>query len=975
MNHQLQAPEELLNDTHYGFIDKTTPSSRAYNPTLLANSNGHTMLSTLKKELAGSTSFKFSVAFITPSALATLKQEFLDYRGHGVIYTSTYLDFNEPAMFEELLRLPNIEVRVLKDAIDAFHSKGYIFYQGGAFKTATAIIGSSNLTRSALIENEEWNLKFSAADDGHIIEQLNAAIDRLHENSEPLSTEWIRAYEARRRTTTRVPALEKEDGSSVIPVGAIEPNTMQQEALADIKKCRDAGARKALVISATGTGKTILAALSVREARPQRVLFLVHREQILNKAIEEFRKVLDKEPADAFGKFVGQTREADKKYVFATVQTLSKENNLRAIPKDHFDLIIIDEVHRAGAESYRRLMDYFTPHFLLGLTATPERSDDTSIYELFDFNVAYEIRLEKALEANMLVPFSYFGVSDYTDSDGQTVEDTAQLSRLVFDERVDHIVTTLERYGHPRGVKGLFFCSRNDEARELSEELNQRKVHGRLLRTVVLTGADSQETREQTIRRLEAGDYDYILSVDIFNEGIDIPAVNQVVMLRNTQSSIVFTQQLGRGLRKFAGKSHLRVIDFIGNYKNNFLIPIALFGDNSLNKDVIRQRIDAAQDSGHIAGVSSIRFDKIALQRVLDSLASTNLTAMVRLKAAYNELRHRLGTAPTRLDFARFDTPDPTVFLTSGGSRPTYWHFMKAVREPDLQELTDTEQRYLALFDRELLNGKRPQELLLIKNLLATGSLTAEQYKDVLAGYGANVDEKIITSVLAVLTLNFFTTKGQKDYGNEPVVELRDGTFTLPEKFYSLYASRPYFAAQIDDAIEAGLYLNRHRYNTAGELEIGKRYSRKDVCRMLNWPGNYESTMYGYKADIVTKTCPIFVTYHKADDIDDAINYQDRLDDETTMTWFTKHGRTLRSKTEKEIVAGAYALDIFVKKDDSEGTDFFYLGRSKKPRDAHDTTMKTDKGPRNVVTMKLEFEKPLSSETFKHLTEGTELSH
>lgn len=972
MNRQIEVSKELLHDTHYGFIDKEQHSSRAYNPTLLANNNGHTMLSALKRELAGSARFKFSVAFITPSALAILKQAFLDYQGSGVIYTSTYLDFNHPSMFEELLQLPNIQVRVLKDSIDAFHSKGYIFYQDGAFKTATAIVGSSNLTRSALVENEEWNLKFSASDNGHIIEQLNAAIDRLHENSEPLSLEWIREYEARRRPSTRIPKFENEDGSAVIPVGAVEPNTMQQEALAEIKKSRDSGNRRTLVISATGTGKTILAALSVREARPQRVLFLVHREQILNKAIEEFRKVLDQEPESVFGKFVGQTREVGKKYIFVSVQTLSREDNLSQIPRDYFDLIIIDEVHRAGAESYKRLIDYFTPEFLLGLTATPERSDDTSIYELFDFNVAYEIRLEKALEAKMLVPFSYFGVSDYTDSEGHTIEETANLSRLVLEERVKHIVTMLQRYGHTRDVKGLFFCSRNEEAQKLSNALNQQEVNGKLLRTTVLSGDDSQEVREKTICKLEAGDYDYILSVDIFNEGIDIPAVNQVVMLRNTQSSIVFTQQLGRGLRKFAGKSHLRVIDFIGNYKNNFLIPIALFGDNSLNKDAIRQRLDAAQDVGHIAGVSSISFEQIALKRVLDSLANTNLTAMVQLKAAYNELRNRLGTAPTRVDFARFDTPDPTVFLTSGRDRPTYWHFMKAVREQDIQQLTSLEQSYLALCDRELLNGKRPQELLLLKNLLATRNITLGQYKKILMDYGAKSDDKIITSVLSVLNLSFFTTKGREAYGNEPLVELHEDCFELSEKFYSLYTENPYFAAQIDDSVEAGLYLNRHRYNTAGELEVGKRYSRKDVCRMLNWPGNHESTMYGYKADLVTKTCPIFVTYHKADDIDDAIKYQDRLDDETTMTWFTKHGRTLQSKTEKAIVAGDYTLDIFVKKDDTEGADFFYLGRSKKPRDAQNTTIETEKGPKNIVTMKLEFEKPLSNETFNHLTEGVE---
>lgn len=964
---QRPASLDLLQDTQYGFINKALPSNRIYNPTLLSNAGDHTMLATLKRELSGSSSFKFSVAFITPSALAALKQELLDFKGQGIIYTSTYLDFNAPAMFEELLNFRNIEVRVLDDSIDAFHSKGYIFYQEGSFKTATAIIGSSNLTRSALTENEEWNLKFSAADDGHIIEQLNDAIDRLHSRSQRLTPEWIRAYESRRKSLIHVPDLENENGPK-IPVGRISPNLMQQEALAEIKKSREAGNKKALVISATGTGKTILAALAVREARPQSVLFIVHREQILNKAIEEFRKVLDTESPKNFGKFVGQTRELDRKYVFATVQTLSREGNLSQIARDQFDIIIIDEVHRAGAESYRRVIDYFTPQFLLGLTATPERSDDTNVYELFDFNVAYEIRLEKALKENMLVPFSYFGVSDYTDARGQSIEDTSSLKNLVLDERVDYIVKMLQKYGHARGVKELFFCSRNEEAHKLSEAFNRRSVNGRTLRTVVLTGDDSQDRREKVIRQLEAGEYDYILTVDIFNEGIDIPQVNQVVMLRNTQSAIVFTQQLGRGLRKCRGKTHLRVIDFIGNYKNNFLIPIALFGDSSLNKDTIRRRLAAAQDSGSIAGISNISFEQVALERVLRSLDTTKLTAMVRLKASYIELRNRLGKAPKRLDFARFDTPDPTVFLTSGGARPTYWHFLKAVCEQDIQELDEAEQGYLTLLDQELLNGKRPQELLLMKALLSGGKITVEAYRNLLETYGANKDEQTIDSVLRLLSLSFFPAKRRTQYGNQALVARRGDFIILLEGFSRCYQQNPYFRSHVDDSLEAGLYLNRHRYNLAGNLQIGERYSRKDVCRILNWPGNYESTMYGYKADLLTSTCPIFVTYQKSEDIDDAIKYQDRLEDETAMTWFTKHGRTLESKTEKAIVAGDYKLDVFIKKDDSEGKEFFYLGRSKKPQDARNTTIS---GGISIVSMRLEFEKPLSSETYKHLTSSS----
>lgn len=969
MSTQSTTHTTLAADTHFGFIDKAHASDRVFNPALVYNQAEHTMLQALLGELRRAESFVFSVAFITDSALAILKQHLQNFTGRGVIYTSTYLDFNEPAVFEELLTFPHIEVRVLDDTIDAFHSKGYIFrHAGSSFTppTTTAIVGSSNLTRSALLANEEWNLKFSAMAEGDIVEQLDSAIARLYDRSHRLTREWIAAYEARRKVMVP-PSVLEEENQRTVPVGAIRPNGMQAEALAEIKKVQDAGERRALVISATGTGKTILAALAVRQMRPQRVLFVVHREQILNKAIEEFQKVLE-EPREVFGKFVGQTRQQDRRFVFATIQTLANPANLEQIPGDHFDLVIIDEVHRAGAESYRRVVDYLKPEFLLGLTATPERSDAVNVYEIFDHNVPYEIRLHRALEEKMLVPFSYFGVTEYIDEAGHTVDETSQLSALVVTERVDYIVQMLEKYGHPREVHGLVFCSRNDEARELAEELNLRTVNGRRLRTLALTGSHAQAQREEAVELLEAGELDYLVTVDIFNEGIDIPCVNQVVMLRNTQSSIIFTQQLGRGLRKMAGKTHLRVIDFIGNYKNNFLIPIALFGDYSMSKDSIRKQMMRAQQSGVIAGVSSVSFDEISQQRVLESLAAAKMDTLAPLKAAFRELEYRLGTTPMRYDFARFDTATPTAFVTAGGARPTYWHFLKQIKATD-QELTPAEQGHLTLFDREFLNGKRPHELLLMSELLRHERISVQRYREVLEDYGATHDDTVIRSVEALVSLTFFPNKAR--YADLPVATREGDDFVVAPEFFASYRANPYFARHIDDVIETGLYLNRHHYTPTGELVIEQRYSRKDVCRLLNWRSNQESTIYGYKADPATGTCPIFITYHKDDEIDDAIKYQDHLDDEKTLSWFTRHGKTLNTKLEREIIAGVYRLDIFVKKDDAEGTDFIYLGRAT-PRDARNATIEAGGTTKPIVNMKLDFVTPVRPVMYDYLTKTLE---
>jgi superfamily II DNA or RNA helicase len=942
--------------TAFGFLDRSVPSDQLYHPRLIVNEDENTMLRAIKEEMARSERFAFSVAFINPSALGLLKQDLLDFDGHATIITSTYLDFNEPDMFRELLTLDNVEVLVHPGGAGGFHAKGYVFEQDGSL---SAIVGSSNFTRYALTTNKEWNLRFSALPDGDITFQLRDAIAQQRKESEPLTPEWIDRYEKVRQPkgTPETAEIIEEGG---VPVGHIEPNSMQRDALAEIRKVREDGERRALVVSATGTGKTILAALAAREFAPQRMLFIVHREQILNKALVEFARVLEIDQSDC-GRLVGAVKETDRPYVFAMEQTLSRAETLEALPPDSFDLIIIDEVHRAGAQGYRRIIDHFSPAFLLGLTATPERTDDFNIFELFDFNVPYEIRLQEALEADMLAPFDYYGVTEYITEAGESKDDTVELSKLIATERVDHILTTLQQYGFPRGVKGLMFCSGVEEAHELSRLLNQRTLNGKLLRTVALTGESSDADREAAMTALAAGDLDYILTRDIFNEGIDIPAVNQVVMLRNTESSIIFTQQLGRGLRKAPGKDHLRVIDFIGNYKNNFLIPIALFGDSSLNEDTIKEKLLRARTAGVIAGVSSVHFDEVSRKRVLDSLHKAKLDSMSNLKSATRNLRHRLRRNPMLIDFARFQTVDPVVIATKNKS---YWNllckFDKNVPEP-----TPYEAAYVAVLDNELLNGKRPQEMLLVQALLSRQEMSRDEYIALLQDRGCAADTATVDSVERILTLDFFTEAEMRKYGPNPIINLTADGYRLDRAFRDYYNGRELFRAHVDDAIETALYLARHDASWAGTLVVGHQYTRKDVCRMLNFESNQYSTLYGYKADKFSRTCPIFITHDKAEDITDTTKYEDGFDSEATIHWFTKNNRSLaKSQAEIDIAHNRYALHVFVKKSDVDGADFFYLGQAA-ARDAQDTAMPGTDVP--IITMKLDLEQPVEPGLFGYL--------
>ncbi len=963
----------LARDTAFGFLDARTQSEQIQNPLLIANNDEEKMLHAIRQELSQANHFIFSVAFISSRGVALLKEALLQFTGTGEIITSNYLDFNDPAVFRELLLLENVRTFLHEDVDRGFHAKGYIFHREDG---VTAIVGSSNLTDKALLVNQEWNLRFSASSDGDIAFQLKDAVVRQKNRSVPLSEEWIDHYEENR---TFRPVLVPGGDSPVesLPEGKIYPNDMQVRALEALREVQELGEDKAVIISATGTGKTILAALAVRAARPQRVLFLAHREQILNKAISEFQRVLE-EDLDQFGKLAGGTRQTDRKYLFSTVQSLSREETLTNFSPDAFDYIVIDEVHRAAATSYREIIDHFAPSFLLGLTATPERTDGFNVFELFDYNVPFEIRLHEALEEKMLVPFHYYGVTDFLHENQETIDDLAQLSHLVADERVEHILQALRRYGHPTDVKGLMFCSRKEEAYELSTLLNQSYLNGRQLRTKVLTGTDKAEQRELVIEELESGEIDYILTVDIFNEGIDIPPVNQVVMLRGTESSIVFTQQLGRGLRKAPGKDHLRVIDFIGNYANNYLIPVALFGDNSRNKDSIRKNLLDNNSTNTLAGVSSVNFDEISQQRILASLNKARLVGKPVFKNDIQQLLNRLGRIPKLFDFARFNTVDP-VLLASEYDKTTkyksYWQLLKDLKFVD-QAPTSAEASVLGFLSSEILSGKRPHELLLLRELLQQESVTRDEFIDLLEAQATKADDFTLSSVERVLSLNFYTSAQFQKYGASPLVVVEGNKYQLNPDFRTLYEASPnddrspaeIFKNHVDDIIDTGLFLSRERGYWSGELKEGAMYSRREVCRILNWPNNHESTLYGYKRDAVTSTCPIFVTYDKEDDVSESTKYGDEFLSPHTLHWYSRSKRTLASNELQPIINNEDDLRLFVKKSDSEGNDFYYLGKVES-QNQQDHKMPVAEGETlDVVTMDLSLLTPVEQGLYDYLT-------
>ncbi|HCY9907049.1 TPA: DUF3427 domain-containing protein [Staphylococcus aureus] len=637
----------LLNDfnqsLHKGFIDKDISHKGNYTPKLLVNNKNEKVLSTIIDELQKCETFYFSVAFITESGLASLKAQLLDLSNKGVkgkILTSNYLGFNSPKMYGELLKLKNVEVRLTD--IAGFHAKGYIFEHKDY---SSMVIGSSNLTSNALKVNYEHNVLLSTMKNGDLVDSVKNEFDLLWQNSTPLTQQWINSYKEsfEYRSLEKLAEVEQTQmliADKVKKSVEIVPNLMQAEALRSLKAIRDKAKDKALIISATGTGKTILCALDVREVNPNKFLFIVHNEGILNRAKEEFKKVLPIKNDSDFGLLTGKHRDVNAKYLFATIQTLSRDDNFKQFDEKEFDYIVFDEAHRSAASTYQRVFNYFKPKFMLGMTATPERSDELSIFELFDYNIAYEIRLQAALESDILCPFHYFGVTDYVHQ-GIKEDDVTKLRYLTSDERVNYIIQKTDYYGYSGEIlQGLIFVSSKKEAYDLADKLSSKGI-----KSVALTGDDSVNYRQIVIEKLKEGKINYIITVDLFNEGIDIPEVNQVVMLRPTESSIIFIQQLGRGLRKSSNKEYVTVIDFIGNYKTNYLIPIALSGDQSQNKDnykkflVRYKKIDALLTENES---KNLVFFSRQIAPGLKRIDSLVLEELLKNELTYDELKNKM---------------------------------------------------------------------------------------------------------------------------------------------------------------------------------------------------------------------------------------------------------------------------------------------------------------------------------------------
>ena len=939
-----------------GYVDKTILSNIDYQPELLVNQKNppKKVLSSIIHELENCNQFFISVAFVTRSGVATIINKLKELENReikGEILVSQYLNFTQPEALKTLAQFKNISLRI---AITGnAHAKGYIFKNKDHYNL---IVGSSNLTAHALSTNKEWNIKVSALDKSGLVEKVLNEFKSDFEKGTPVTKEYILSYEEIYKS--QLILNKRSNGNLVKPQSLVTPNSMQVEALKNLEKLRTDKKNKALIISATGTGKTYLSAFDAKAFNPKKLLFVVHRLTIAKNSLNTFQSVFGQ--YKTMGLYSGEKRELDCDFVFSTVQTISKFAHLEKFDKNHFDYIIIDETHRSGADSYLRLLNHFEPKFLLGMTATPERTDGNDIFKLFDHNIAYEIRLNRAMEEEMLSSFHYYGVTDLIIENTE-VDNKSDFNLLISSERVSRVIEKANFYGSDNGItRGLIFCSRKNEATELSTLFNLRGF-----RTVALTGDSSEEERAKSIEKLESDNLleklDYIFTVDIFNEGIDIPKINQIIMLRPTESAIIFIQQLGRGLRKVEGKGYLTVIDFIGNYDNNYLIPIALYGDTSYNKDSLRKLI--TEGSRMIPGASTINFDEITREKIFQSIDSANMQLFSDLKKDYNLLKFKLGRIPMMMDFIEHGSRDPFLYVNYSNS---YFNFVRRIEQNTDLELAPDELLILELFAKEINNSKRVEESLMIQLLINSDKLNIEDFiEKIYENYNYSITYDTINS--CVFNLNFKFVRKEKE-----LINIEGKYLNLSNAFRKMLQKKLFKAFLIDN-LEYSIYTFNNSYKKElfqDGFILYQKYSRKDVCRILNWEFNEEATVYGYKLN--NNSCPIFVNYHKEEGIASSTKFPEKFLNSSQFLWYSKPQRRLSNTTLVSIrnQNNIIRLPLFMKKHNGEGTDFYYMGNVK-PIDStfEETTIKNDHNKDvPVVKVVLELITPVENLIYDYLT-------
>lgn len=933
---------------------------------LVLNRNEKKILNVIQESLNDCKSFCFNVAFITFEGLQLLINQLDDLKENGIkgkIITSTYLSFTDPKAIKRLMEYENIEIRLHEEKSEkkGLHSKGYIFEYDDYYKI---IIGSANMTGSAFKSNVEWNIQVvSKKNDRFACEVLNE-FNSLWESLNPITDFDIDVYEKFLKDIKSYRReLEKRIKQQGYDLNGIAPNQMQLDAVASLNRLRENGESKAMVIAATATGKTYMSAFDVKSFKPNKCLFVCHQEMILNKAKESFENVLGKD-IDA-SLFTGNrnARDYNSQFIFAT--NISLANNIEMFDQDEFDYIIIDEAHHVAGETYQKIINYFKPRFLLGMTATPERCDGANIFDYFDNNVALEVRLNDALLQELVVPFHYFGVTDVKEVDLEGVDLNnldVVADKLMINRRVDYIIDQMNKQGHDGNkLKCLGFCVNQKHAKFMEEEFSKRGIESK-----ALTDKDNEKVREEYAKRLEDDNdkLSVIFAVNIFNEGVDIPSINTVLMLRPTHSPIIFIQQLGRGLRKCDGKSFLTVIDFIANYDRAFLIAVALKGSRYYDKDSLL--VSVKNDFADIPGDTFVTIDEIAKERILNLVCNENFYSMAYLKEEYNEFKiARAGKTPEFLmDYIADGAPNPLKFVSV---KKNYLSFLNSVEKDEKYNVINKDNDLFNILKElsDMLPLKRPYEFAILKEIIAKKKLSKKDLGYICSKYVENPDENAISHSCGFLELSLFDDSAKKKMIK--LIDVDEDSVSINTDFNKLVTNQ-FYKKYILDTIEYGLikYLNDFGTKNYGYpfLKYGEQYSIQEVAHMFNC----ENVLSSYRGQGVYrngKDYYLFVNLDK-DNFKESIKFKDFLIDNRHMQWQSQNTTKQDSNIGKDLIYSeerGVTLHMFIRKMekiDNQTLGHYYLGKVVNRGEVV--------GNKPITFKYLEFERTISDDIYEELT-------
>ncbi len=843
----------------------------------LTNYTETTFLNKIRDNLRHCTAFYFSVSFIKKAGLVLLFKDIeaaVERGAVGRIITSTYQNFTDIESLKSFFalqgRCKNFACHLDHECFHdsgytrlGYHSKGYLFeYED----QCEVIVGSSNITRYALLKNIEWDIAVSSEKPNEIFTEAMREFEEKWEATHPLNTDIINLYSNKLNF-----AIERWDMDYDLQNANIKPNFMQRKALKELNRYRAMGISRALVVAAAGSGKTYLASFDALNFSPKRLLYIVHEGSILKKSLETFQDIFGS--SVSYGIFSGESKELDADFVFATNITMAK--SLELFSKDTFDYIIVDECHHATAETYRKIIGYFEPEFLLGLTATPERMDNQDVFDLFDKNVPYELRLRDAIINDLVVPFHYYGIRDELINYGFNRSDERRMvAQLTTAAHSDFITRQIEKHRTDGKLKALAFCRNVTHARMMCEIMSEH------YNTAYLTGRNDIGERIRAYEDLQSDDkeLEILFTVDILNEGVDIPGVNMVLFLRPTESSTIFIQQLGRGLRKYDNKQFVTVLDFIGNsYKRSVQIAFAL---SSLAENFVLEKrlmMDLVRDDFKAIGLDEygvkIHIDDLSKEEIINHIEHENFNSLVYLKQDYFNFRKYIGAEsyPKHMDYLNNDcAPDLLRFMSikiGGRKCVSYYNFLHGIladRDEEAKLLPVFTERQIAFANylSAMLPLVRQHEYIIFDSVIhGTGDLTV--IKNRMAETVGDFAEEQLNHALKYIKEKGFLT-------------VEDDSCTLVD-----VSLDDLFIEYLEDLIEYGLTRFAADYGETTGFKLWNSYRMDQVqLKLLKNPSHNQVGTYYYG-----KTVVIFASLKKDASIAERLNYKDKFIDTAIFQW------------------------------------------------------------------------------------------